>query len=223
MNSEAVLESEEFDRIQQMLKFERDLWARGLTLVAGLDEAGRGPLAGPVVAAAVVFSPDVFIPQIDDSKKLSENLRDELFDAIVQGAMDFGIGQAEVNEIDDINIYQASFMAMKRALSQLKSKPDYLLVDGRAFPNDDVPFSPIIKGDRLSFSIAAASILAKVTRDRIMCRYDLEFPDYGFASHKGYATAAHLDAIEKFGFCAIHRQSFHPKRFSPQLNLFDDE
>ncbi len=206
-----------------MLKFERDLWKRGVMFVAGLDEAGRGPLAGPVVAAAVMFPPDVFIPKIDDSKKLTENLREELFEVIVKRALDFGIGQAEVAEIDDINILQASFLAMKRALSQFKSKPEYLLVDGRAFSNDEVPFTPIIKGDRLSFSIAAASILAKVTRDRIMCHYDLEFPEYGFASHKGYATAAHLDAIEKFGFCPIHRQSFHPKRFSPQLSLFDAE
>lgn len=217
------LETEEYTRIQNMLRFERELWGRGVTFVAGLDEAGRGPLAGPVVAAAVVFPRDVFIPQIDDSKKLSENVREELFAVIVQQAMDFGIGQAEVEEIDDINILQASFLAMKRALSKLKTKPEYLLVDGRAFPNDDVPFTPIIKGDSLSFSIAAASILAKVTRDRIMRQYDFEFPEYGFASHKGYATAAHLDAIAKFGFCPIHRQSFHPRRFSPQLSLFDAE
>lgn len=223
MNSNPVLAAEEYARVQNMLKFESDLWDRGVRFVAGIDEAGRGPLAGPVVAAAVIFSPDVFIPQVDDSKKLSENLREELFDIIVQRAMDFGMGQAEVEEIDDINILQASFLAMKRALSQLKTKPEYLLVDGRAYPNDGVPFTPIIKGDRLSFSIAAASILAKVTRDRIMCQYDLEFPEYGFASHKGYATTAHLDAIEKRGFCRIHRQSFHPRRFSPQLSLFDAE
>ncbi len=223
MNCDADLAAEEFARVQNMLKFERELWGRGVTCVAGLDEAGRGPLAGPVVAAAVVFPPEVFIAQIDDSKKLSQILREELFDVIIQHALDFGIGQAEVDEIDDLNILQASFLAMKRALSKLKMKPEYLLVDGRAFPNDDIPFKPIIKGDSLSFSIAAASILAKVTRDRIMCEYDREFPEYGFASHKGYATAAHLDAIAKFGFCQIHRQSFHPKRFSPQLSLFDAE
>jgi ribonuclease HII len=223
MNSEPTFEAQEYERVQNMLKFERDLWGRGVTFVAGLDEAGRGPLAGPVVAAAAIFAPDIFIPQIDDSKKLPENLREELFETIAEHALDFGVGRAEVNEIDDINILQASFLAMKRALAQLKTKPDYLLVDGRMYPNDGLPFTPIVKGDRLSFSIAAASILAKVTRDRLMCQYDLEFPQYGFASHKGYATAAHLDAIEKFGFCRIHRQSFHPKRFSPQLSLFDAE
>jgi ribonuclease HII len=223
MNFDPTIQAEEYIRIQNMLRFERDLWGRGVTFVAGLDEAGRGPLAGPVVAAAVVFPPEVFIPQIDDSKKLSENRREELFDVIIRQALDFGIGQAEVDEIDEINILQASFLAMKRALSKLKTRPQFLLVDGRAFPNDDVPFTPIIKGDCLSFSIAAASILAKVTRDRLMCEYDRQFPEYGFASHKGYATLAHLDAIEKFGFCPIHRQSFHPRRFSPQLSLFDAE
>lgn len=216
-------EHEEYLRIQQMLEYERGLWNRGVRLVAGLDEAGRGPLAGPVVAAAVIFDQRVYIPFIDDSKKLPADRREHLFEMITSTALDYGIGQAEVDEIDEVNILQASFRAMRRALAQLKIKPEYLLVDGRAFPSDEIPFTPIIKGDNLSFSIAAASILAKVTRDRIMCQYDAEFPEYGFASHKGYPTPGHLDAIEQYGFCRIHRQSFHPKRFSPQLGLFDAE
>jgi len=215
-------EHDEYLRIQQMLEYERGLWNRGVRLVAGLDEAGRGPLAGPVVAAAVIFNYNVYIPFIDDSKKLPTDRREHLFEMITNSALDYGIGQAEVDEIDEVNILQASFLAMKRALEKLKIKPEYLLVDGRAFPNGEIPFTPIIKGDNLSFSIAAASILAKVTRDRIMSQYDSEFPEYGFASHKGYPTPAHLDAIEKYGYCRIHRQSFHPKRFNPQLSFFNE-
>lgn len=211
----------EYDRIQNMLSFERELWEKDIRYVAGLDEAGRGPLAGPVVAAAVIFSKNAYIPMIDDSKRLSVEVREFLYDVILQEALDFGIGMAEVSEIDEINIYQASFLAMKRALDTLKIEPEFLLVDGRAFPHDSIPFTAIVKGDSQCFSIASASIIAKVTRDKIMYEYDTKFPHYGFARHKGYPTRAHLDAIEKYGFCKIHRQSFHPKRFLE--NAFDKE
>ena len=199
-----------------MLQYESKLWNKGKKYVAGLDEAGRGPLAGPVVAAAVVFYKNPQISMINDSKKLTEEVREYLFDLILNEAL-CGIGAAEVGEIDRINIYRASFLAMDRALENLNAQPEHLLVDGRAFPRNDIPFTTIIKGDSLSYSVAAASILAKVTRDRMMREYDQEFPQYGFANHKGYATREHLDAIEEFGYCPIHRRSFHPKRF--QLGL----
>ena len=188
--------------------------------MAGLDEAGRGPLAGPVVAAAVVFYENPQISMINDSKKLTEEVREYLFDLILNETL-CGIGAAEVGEIDRINIYQASFLAMDRALENLNTQPEHLLVDGRAFPRNDIPFTTIVKGDSLSYSVAAASILAKVTRDRMMREYDQEFPQYGFANHKGYATREHLDAIEEFGYCPIHRRSFHPKRFQLELDFSD--
>ena len=192
----------EHARIRKMLKFERWHWRRGKK-VAGLDEAGRGPLAGPVVAAAVVFCPGPKIPKINDSKKLNEKCRSSLYDLIIAEAADYGIGIAGVVEIDKINILQASYLAMSRALSQLAAKPDHLLVDGHLYGNRSIPFTTIVKGDSRSYSIAAASILAKVTRDRLMQDYDKKFPDYGFAQHKGYGTVAHLDAIETRGFCSL--------------------
>ena len=211
-----IIGADERKRIRKMLQYESKLWNKGKKYVAGLDEAGRGPLAGPVVAAAVVFLKNPQILMINDSKKLTEEVREYLFDLILNEAL-CGIGAAEVGEIDRINIYRASFLAMDRALENLNAQPEHLLVDGRAFPRNDIPFTTIIKGDSLSYSVAAASILAKVTRDRMMREYDQEFPQYGFANHKGYATREHLDAIEEFGYCPIHRRSFHPKRF--QLGL----
>ena len=215
-----MINADERKRIRKMLQYERNLWNKGKKYVAGLDEAGRGPLAGPVVAAAVVFYKNPQISMINDSKKLTAEVREYLFDLILNEAL-CGIGAAEVGEIDRINIYQASFLAMDRALENLKAQPEHLLVDGRAFPRNDIPFTTIIKGDSLSYSVAAASILAKVTRDRIMREYDCEFPQYGFAGHKGYATRDHLDAIEEFGYCPIHRRSFHPKRFQLELDFED--
>ncbi|MCH7753621.1 ribonuclease HII [candidate division KSB1 bacterium] len=203
-----------------MLRYERNLWNEGKKYVAGLDEAGRGPLAGPVVAAAVVFYENPQISMINDSKKLTEEIREYLFDLILNETL-CGIGAAEVGEIDRINIYQATFLAMDRALENLDTQPEHLLVDGRAFPRNDIPFTTIVKGDSISYSVAAASILAKVTRDRMMREYDQEFPQYGFANHKGYATREHLDAIEEFGYCPIHRRSFHPKRFQLELDFSD--
>jgi len=215
-----MIDADERKRIRKMLQYERNLWNKGKKYVAGLDEAGRGPLAGPVVAAAVVFYKKPQISMINDSKKLTAEVREYLFDLILNEAL-CGIGAAEVGEIDRINIYQASFLAMDRALENLNTQPEHLLVDGRAFPRNDIPFTTIIKGDSLSYSVAAASILAKVTRDRIMREYDCEFPQYGFAGHKGYATRDHLDAIEEFGYCPIHRRSFHPKRFQLELDFED--
>jgi len=214
------LNTEERKRIRKMLRYERNLWNEGKKYVAGLDEAGRGPLAGPVVAAAVVFYENPQISMINDSKKLTEEIREYLFDLILNETL-CGIGAAEVGEIDRINIYQASFLAMDRALENLDTQPEHLLVDGRAFPRNDIPFTTIVKGDSISYSVAAASILAKVTRDRMMREYDQEFPQYGFANHKGYATREHLDAIEEFGYCPIHRRSFHPKRFQLELDFSD--
>lgn len=214
---------DENKRIRKMLRFEQELWDQGVNYVAGVDESGRGPLAGPVVAAAVIFPKEIFIPMVDDSKRLTAEIREFLFDIILKEALDYGIGISEVQEIDRVNIYQASFLAMERALNHLKIKPEHILVDGRAFSDVSIPYTTIVKGDCLCFSIAAASILAKVTRDKIMCKYDARFPQYGFARHKGYATQAHLDAIEKFGFSPVHRKTFHPKRFmNSSLFLFGD-
>ena len=205
--------NDECNRIRKMLLYEREFWNKGFKYIAGLDEAGRGPLAGPVVAAAVIFSKQIFIPMIDDSKKLAAETREFLFGIILKEVLDYGIGISGVEEIDRINIYQASLLAMERALNNLSVRPQHLLVDGRAFTDVPIPYTTIVKGDSLCYSIAAASILAKVTRDRIMCEYDEKFPQYGFSHHKGYATQAHLDAIEEYGLCSIHRRSFHPKRF----------
>ncbi len=211
-------------RIQGMLEYESRYWQRGKKVVAGVDEVGRGPLAGPVVAAAVVFHENPDIPMIDDSKKLTAEIREYLYDIIQAEAWYVGVGIASVSEIDQINILQASYLAMSRAIDELNVRPDHLLIDGGDYQNSDLPYSAIIKGDSLSYSIAAASIIAKVTRDRIMQNYDKDYPQYGFSQHKGYATRLHLDAIEQFGFCSIHRRSFHPKRFSDlQLRLFEND
>jgi len=213
------LNPDEAERIQQLLQFERALWQQGCRFVAGVDEAGRGPLAGPVVAAAVVYDGAPSIPMIDDSKKLSNSKREALFQKITQHAHAFGIGVATVGEIDSINIYHASLLAMRRAVENLTVRPNHLLVDGNAFGESAIPVTTIVKGDARSYAIASASILAKVTRDRMMTEYDRQFPGYGFARHKGYATRQHLDAIEKMGYCALHRRSFHPKRFQLKLDL----
>jgi len=213
----------EAQRISGLLKYERIQWRAGNKQVAGVDEAGRGPLAGPVVAAAVIFAPEPNIARVDDSKKLRAETREHLYDEIVQAALAHGIGIANVEEIDRLNILRASYLAMRRAVSQLPLTPDHLLVDGRQYRNKGISFTTLVKGDSRSYSIAAASILAKVTRDRLMTQYDQQFPHYGFGQHKGYATRSHLDAIETFGFCEIHRRSFHPRRFfDKQIALFEE-
>ena len=193
------------------LRFESTLWQKGLTHVAGVDEAGRGPLAGPVVAAAVIFPKGFFLAGVDDSKKLSHDRREQLYPQIIRNCTSYGVGVVSVEEIDQINIYQAAMLAMRQALAQLAPAAEHVLVDGRNIPQLELPQTSIIKGDGLSFTIGAASIIAKVTRDRIMQDYHRQFPQYGFGAHKGYATPAHLDALRQYGRCEIHRQSFHPR------------
>ncbi|MDI6765642.1 MAG: ribonuclease HII [Bacteroidota bacterium] len=190
------------------LKYERKYWKSGINYVAGVDEAGRGPLAGPVVAAAVIFQSDIMIDGIKDSKVLSEKKRERLFDIIYEKAIDVGIGIVDHNVIDKVNILNATFHAMHEAICKLKYAPEHLLIDGPHFPGANIPFTKIVAGDSKCFSIAAASIIAKVTRDRLMKEYDEQFPHYGFVNHKGYGTKAHLEAIKKNGLCEIHRRSF---------------
>jgi ribonuclease HII len=193
------------------LEYERELWAAGKTHVAGVDEAGRGPLAGPVVAAAVIFPAEVFIPEVDDSKVLTEDVREVLYIQIMRSALAIGVGVIDHSTIDEINILQATFKAMQAAITQLAVVPDHVLVDGNRFGGTAIPFTTIIDGDALCFSIAAASIVAKVSRDRLMAEYDARFPGYGFAKHKGYATKEHREAIYRLGYCEIHRRSFELK------------
>jgi ribonuclease HII len=194
------------DSLEQTLRL-------GVLHVAGIDEAGRGPLAGPVVAAAVVFPPDVHIEGVDDSKKLSPGARGDLFDEIMRRALSVGVGSVDNTVIDDINILNASFLAMDRAVGSLGVRPGHLIVDGNLFrpgpATTGIPYTTVIGGDGECFSIAAASIIAKVTRDRMMTEFDRLYPGYGFARHKGYGTADHRSAICRLGVCPIHRRSFH--------------
>ena len=190
------------------LDFENKLWVRGILHVAGIDEAGRGPLAGPVVAAAVIFPQNTWIDGVNDSKKLSSSKREELFETIHYYATSVGVGIVEHSTIDQINILQATMKAMEEAVAKLSPTPHHLLVDGPHYRLDGIPCTTIIDGDAQCFSIAAASIVAKVTRDRIMLKYNEQFPQYGFAKHKGYGTKEHIEAIKKFGLCEIHRRSF---------------
>lgn len=187
---------------------ERELLAEGIAPVCGVDEAGRGPLAGPVCAAAVILPPELEIPGLNDSKKLSDKKRRELYDVITEQAISYGIAMADEKEIDKINILQATFNAMERAMLQLTEKPALVLIDGnreRPFP---YPVRTVVKGDSLSANIAAASILAKVTRDRYMEKMAELYPQYGFEIHKGYGTRAHYAALTEYGACPIHRRSF---------------
>jgi ribonuclease HII len=195
-------------RLNTLLTRERELWATGLERVAGVDEVGVGPLAGPVVAAAVVFPPGVGLRGVDDSKVLTHERRIELTVAIRERAIAVAVAIVEPDEIDRINIYRAALAAMARALEALPVKPQHVLVDARRIPGCDLPQEPIVKGDSICHAIAAASIVAKTTRDALMHRYDEQFPGYGFAEHKGYSTEIHRDAIRKLGPCAIHRRSF---------------
>jgi ribonuclease HII len=207
--SQPVIDENERRRLTAISRLERVLWSRGLMHVAGIDEAGRGPLAGPVVAAAVIFPPGMMIAGVDDSKKLTPDHREELYAQIVGSASAYGIAMIDHDEIDRINILQATIEAMRNSIRQLRFQPDYLLVDGNMFHHESIPFRTIVRGDSRSISIAAASILAKVTRDRLMEQYHIEYPEYGFDRHKGYGTADHIRAIETYGYCPIHRRSFH--------------
>jgi len=192
------------------LAFERSARASGYLRLAGLDEAGRGPLAGPVVAAAVMLPDGLLIPGVTDSKQVAERDRERLFDVIREQAVCYGIGIADERTIDDVNILQATIIAMERALQALSSKPDYLLLDAITLPRIMLPQKPIIKGDVRSHSIAAASILAKVTRDRIMRELHEKYPRYNFHKHKGYGTKEHLALLREHGPCEAHRRTFRP-------------
>lgn len=200
--------AKEMERLEGMLAYEKKAIKEGFNCIAGVDEAGRGPLAGPVVAAAVILPKGVLIEGVNDSKKLSEAQREKLFEIIKEKALAYGIAAVDQECVDKINILNATKKAMAEAISQLEPQPDCILLDAVKLENIPVRQVPIIKGDSLSLNIAAASILAKVTRDRLLKEYDEKYPQYGFAVHKGYGTAQHILAIKKFGICPIHRLSF---------------
>jgi ribonuclease HII len=202
------------------LRYERQLWRAGARVVAGVDEAGVGPMAGPVVAAAVIFEQEIFISGVNDSKQLPPERRETLFARIHQKALAIGVGVASPGEIDQLNIFWATMAASERALRALATIPDHVLVDGRRIPELKLPQTRIVGGDRKSFCIAAASIIAKVTRDRMMVEYDAHYPEYGFARHKGYCTADHFAALERLGPTEIHRRSFAPVWEAAQRRLF---
>lgn len=200
-----ALEKEK-QRTDSLKKFEKEYAAFGY--LCGIDEVGRGPLAGPVVAGAIILPKDCDILYLNDSKQLSEKKREELYDVIMEKAVSVGLGFSSPERIDEINILQATYEAMQEAVSKLSVQPDVLLNDAVTIPGLPMKQVPIIKGDAKSVSIAAASIVAKVTRDRMMVEYDTVFPEYGFASNKGYGAAAHIEALKKYGPCPIHRRSF---------------
>ncbi len=202
----------EGQRLRQLLRYETELWEAGVVLVAGVDEAGMAPLAGPVVAGACILPREYRPRGIDDSKQLDRAERERLAEDIKRNALCWATARAEVEEIDRLNIYQAGLLALTRAVQALSTRPGHVLVDARKLPALGLPHTPIIHGDALSLTIAAASILAKTTRDALMAEYDRAHPGYGFARHKGYPTAEHFDALARLGACPIHRRSFQPVR-----------
>ena len=193
------------------LKYENEALSKGYNNICGVDEAGRGPLAGPVCAAAVILPKGEIIQGVNDSKKLTEKKREALYDVIKEKAVAYSIAFASVEEIEEMNILNATMLAMKRAVDGLDIPADYAMIDGNKIPNLNIPAEYVIKGDANSMSIAAASILAKVTRDRLCAEYEKEYPQYGFAKHKGYGTKLHREMILKYGPCKIHRMSFLKK------------
>jgi len=202
-------EIDENFRLESMLSYEKELYDKGISFIAGVDEVGRGPLAGPVVAAAVILPQNCKIKGLNDSKKIPKKKHEEIFQAVKEKALAIGIGVMDNHVIDQVNIYEATKLAMKEAIAQLQIKPEHLLIDAMKL---DLPISQtsIVKGDANSLSIAAASIVAKVTRDKIMANYDQEFPGYDFSQNAGYGTAKHLEGIAKLGITPIHRTSFEP-------------
>lgn len=204
------VQARELERCLAMLRYEQPLWRQGLTVVAGVDEVGVGPLAGPVVAAAVILPPGTSIEGVNDSKKLSKKARARLDVVIRQEATAWALGMCSAEEIDARNIFAATREAARRAVLALHRAPEHLLVDAHAVPRVAMPQTPIVEGDSLSQSIAAASIVAKVARDHIMVGLDVQYPGYGFAQHVGYGTAMHLDALRRQGACPEHRRSFAP-------------
>ncbi|EHI56503.1 hypothetical protein HMPREF9333_00365 [Johnsonella ignava ATCC 51276] len=208
--TEKLLESEH-ERLKQMHEFEEKY--DEYSCICGIDEAGRGPLAGPVVAACVILPKDTEILFLNDSKKVTKKRRLELFEEICYKAVDIGVGIIDENRIDDINILNATYEAMQKAIVKMDTEPDILLVDAVRIPDIGIKQISIIQGDARSVSIAAASIIAKVTRDKLMIEYDEQYPEYGFAKHKGYGTTEHIAAIRRHGACPIHRKSFVDKFF----------
>ncbi len=203
------MKEKEEERLKELKKDEEKLHSNGVKLIAGIDEAGRGPLAGPVVVGIAIMPEDSMIEGVNDSKKVSEKKREKLYDLITQEAIAWNVGIADQNEIDEINILNATKLALTRAIEGLKIKPDLILVDALTNINTlGIPYKSIIKGDAKEYSIAAASILAKVTRDRMMREYDEIYPQYGFSGHKGYGTAKHIAAIKEYGPCILHRKTF---------------
>lgn len=195
---------------------ENEYREKGFDIICGVDEAGRGPLAGPVYAAAVILPSDCVIEGLNDSKKLTEKKREKLFDEIKEKALAYGIARADEKEIDEINILNATFLAMKRAIDSLSVKPDLALIDGNQKPHTDIEEVTVVKGDAKSMSIAAASVLAKVSRDRFMLEMAEKYPQYEFARHKGYGTKLHYEKIAQYGVCDIHRRTFLKKIFGEQ-------
>ena len=203
------MKEKEQERLEKLKEIEKDLNLKGFNKICGIDEAGRGPLAGPVVVAAVVMPQDSMIEGVNDSKKVSEKKREKLYDEIISNAIAYGVAIIDQKEIDDINILNATKKGLTEALMQLSEKPDIILVDAlTGIDTLGIPYQSIIKGDAKSYSIAAASIIAKVTRDRIMRQLDELYPEYGFEKHKGYGTKAHIEVIKSKGICPIHRKSF---------------
>jgi ribonuclease HII len=202
----------EGQRVRKLLRYESALWTSGLTRVAGVDEAGMSPLAGPVAAAAVVFAPGTRMQDVDDSKKLDARTRERLAAEIKQRSLAWAVCFAEVEEIDSLNIYWAGLLAMQRAVEALAPAPEHLLLDARRLERLAIPQERIVKGDQKSLSIAAASILAKTARDALMTELDGRYPGYGFAQHKGYPVHAHVRALAQLGACPAHRRSFAPVR-----------
>ena len=197
-------------------EIENSLYAEGYKMICGVDEAGRGPLAGPVCAAAVILPKGLELPGLNDSKKLTDKKRRELFPIIKEQAIAYGIGLASHEEIDEVNILQATYLAMERAIAQLEGKADFALIDGNRAKDFGLPLRTVVKGDSLSASIAAASVLAKVTRDDIMLEMAKEYPEYGFEVHKGYGTKAHYEALRTHGHSPIHRMTFLKKFYGQE-------
>lgn len=203
------MKEKEAERLIKLKEMEKEFFDKGVKYIAGIDEAGRGPLAGPVVVASVILAPDSMIEGINDSKKIAENKREKLYDMITQEAISYGVGIVYQDEIDEINILQATKKGLTMAIQQMEIKPNIILVDAlNGIDTLGIPYKSIIKGDAKCYSISAASIIAKVTRDRIMREWDKVYPQYGFGSHKGYGTAKHIAAIKEYGPCSLHRRSF---------------
>lgn len=201
----------ELNSIIDMLEIEKSLYEKGYEKICGVDEAGRGPLCGPVVAAAVILPKNEIIEGVNDSKKLTEKKREALFDVIKEKAVAVGVGISDVKVIEEVNILNATKLAMRQAIENLEINPDYVLIDGNQGIDISIDFETVVSGDARSESIAAASIIAKVTRDRMLVEYDKKYPEYGFAKHKGYGTKAHITAIKEYGLTPIHRPSFCKK------------